>query len=96
MKLKTLAKIEKVIKMVFFVVLIPFVILLLVSSAIRWIIAKTGDWIADLEINIDNRLLRCSDEVKNGIINNKDVIRTYSASLALKHFIKEKQEEKEL
>ena len=89
MKLRTLAKIESVIKIVLVVAVLPFwivgVILYYISAPFNMIMDKLGV----LSQYIGNRLLRCSDEVKNGTIRNDYCIRNYTASYALEIYNKE-------
>ena len=90
MKLKHLSRIEKTIGIILVVVALPFFIV----CHILGLIARPFSWVVE-EISIfakwmGNRLLRCSDEVKDGTIKYQYCIRTYTASFAwelLKHKI---------
>ena len=96
MKLRTLVKIEFVIRVVLFLVFIPFIIIELILTIIREPFSKVTDSIISFNRYIGNKLLRCSDEVKNGVIKNNMIIRTYSASFALKQLNIEKKEESKI
>ena len=89
MKLRTLAKIEFVIRMVLVIVAFPFWMVGVILSCILAPFTMVAGRLDILAKYIGNRLLRCSDEVKNGAIRNQDCIRNYTASLALKNYSKE-------
>lgn len=73
MKLKTLSKIEKVFDVInMLVLLIPIllgIILGYVCDGLEWLCDKL-----DFRLEVGNKLLKMSDEVKNGTIKNKDFI----------------------
>ena len=80
MKLKHLSRIEKTIRIILVVVALPFSIV----CHILGLIARPFSWVVE-EISIfakwmGNKLLRCSDEVKDGTIKNQYCIRAYTAS----------------
>lgn len=84
MKLRHLSRIEKTIRIILVVVALPFSIVChildLISRPFSWVveeIAIFGKWMG-------NKLLRCSDEVKDGTIKNQYCIREYTASFAWK------------
>ena len=84
MKLKHLSIIEKTIRVILLVVALPFAIICrildLISYPFNWVIEE----ISILTQWIGNRLLRCSDEVKDGTIKNEYCIRAYTAFFAWK------------
>lgn len=84
MKLKHLSRIEKTIRIILMVVALPFFIV----CRIFYIMLSPFDWvvgeIAIFEKWMGNKLLRCSDEVKDGTIKNQYCIRAYTASFAWK------------
>lgn len=73
MKLKTLSKIEMAFDILnVIVILVPViigVILGYVCDALEWFVDKL-----DFRLEVGNKLLKMSDEVKNGTIKNKDFI----------------------
>lgn len=73
MKLKTLSKIEMAFDILnAMVILLPFilgVILVYARDALEWLVDKL-----DFRLEVGNKLLKMSDEVKNGTIKNKDFI----------------------
>lgn len=73
MKLKTLTKIEMAFDVLnVMVILLPFifgVILGYARDALEWLVDKL-----DFRLEVGNKLLKMSDEVKNGTIKNKDFI----------------------
>lgn len=95
MKLKTATKIEIAIKWLTGFLLFPLALVLglftLVCKGIDWIFG-----IRNLFCNsIGNKLLRTSDEVKNGKIKNRDAIEQFTAMVAYKKLLREEKEEKE-
>lgn len=72
MKLKTLSKIEMAFDILnVMVILLPVilgVILGYACDALEWLVDKL-----DFRLEVGNKLLKMSDEVKNGTIKNKDV-----------------------
>ena len=84
MKLKTLAKIEYIIRMVLILLAFPFWIIEMILITIRIPFSKVTNKLAILANCIGNRLLRCSNEVKNQTIKNEYCIRNYTARFALK------------
>ena len=81
MKLKTLSKIETLFDILnVIVILLPItlgVIFGYACDAIEWLIDKL-----DYRLEVGNKLLKMSDEVKNGIIKNEDFIRGGCAKTA--------------
>lgn len=73
MKLKTLSKIEKVFDVInMLVLLVPIllgIILGYVCDGLEWLVDKL-----DFRLKVGNKLLKMSEEVKNGTIKNKDFI----------------------
>ena len=73
MKLKTLSKIERAFDILnAMVILLPVilgVILVYARDALEWLVDKL-----DFRLEVGNKLLKMSDEVKNGTIKNKDFI----------------------
>ena len=66
MKLKTLSKIEMVFDILnVMVILLPIIFVII----FRWLVDKL-----DFRFEVGNKLLKMSDEVKNGTIKNKDFI----------------------
>lgn len=84
MKLKKLAKIQLVMDVVLYIMSIPF----LICHLLLFYGNKPFEFVLDYFIGIrekfGNFLLRRSDEVKNGLIKNTHVIRSYTARFALK------------
>lgn len=89
MKLRTLAKIEFVIKVILVIVAFPFWFVGAILSCINAPFTMVTDKLVILVQYIGNRLLRCSDEVKNGTIRNQYCIRKYTASFAWKELKRE-------
>ena len=73
MKLKTLSKIEKVFDVInMLVLLVPIllgIILGYVCDGLKWLCYKL-----DFRLEVGNKLLKISNEVKNGTIKNQDFI----------------------
>ena len=73
MKLKTLSKIERVFDVInMLVLLVPIllgIILGYVCDGLEWLVDKL-----DFRLEIGNKLLKMSNEVKNGTIKNQDFI----------------------
>ena len=73
MKLKTLSKIEIAFDIInVMVILLPFIlraILGYAGNAIEWFVDKL-----DFRLEVGNKLLKMSDEVKNGTIKNQEFI----------------------
>jgi hypothetical protein len=84
MKLKTLAKIQLVFSTFnWLVILPPFLIGVIfgwLRGACEWLVD-----ILDYRIVVGNKLLKASDEVKNGKIKNKEFIGDSSAWVAYKY-----------
>ncbi len=84
MKLKHLTRIETTIRIILMVIAIPFSIvghiLNYISRPFSWAVEELAifsEWVG-------NKLLRCSDEVKDGTIKNQYCIREYTASFVWK------------
>ena len=80
MKLKKLVQIEKTIEVIIMILAFP---LFFVARLLEWI-AFPFKWIGEkllvLKFVAGNKLLKISDEVKNGVIKNTDYIR-YGTSI---------------
>lgn len=83
MKLKKLAKIERFIDLTTGFVVLPFGIL---SLIVNTLIVNPIEWIYDKKISLmykfGNTMLKHSDEVKNGLFKNKDMINSYNCQRA--------------
>ena len=83
MKLKKLAKIERVIDLTTGFLLLPFGLLALIVNTL---IANPIEWLYDkkesLMWKLGNTMLKHSDEVKNGLFKNKDMIKTFTCCRA--------------
>lgn len=95
MKLKTLSKIEMAFDILnVMVILLPFIL--------RAILGYAGDaleWLADkldFRLEIGNKLLKMSDEVKNGTIKNQDFIEDGRAITGYKILKYEQRKENKL
>ena len=82
MKLKTASKIQKALWLTIWFLMLPFSIVgILIDS-----LTKPFKWVLEeldfLRFRIGNRLLRMSDEVKDGTIQNEYFIRNLTASEA--------------
>lgn len=84
MKLKHLSRIETTIRLILVVVVLPFSIVChildMISRPFRWVIEE----IAIFMEFFGNKLLQCSDEVKDGTIKNQYYIRESTASFVWK------------
>ena len=91
MKLKTASKIQKVLWLTIWFLMLPFSIVgILIDSLVKpfkWVLEELDS----LRFRIGNRLLRMSDEVKDGTIQNEYFIRNFTASEAYIHLKKEQQ-----
>lgn len=82
MKLKTASKIQKALWLTIWFLMLPFSIVgILIDS-----LTKPFKWVLEeldfLRFRIGNRLLRMSDEVKDGTIQNEYFIRNLTATEA--------------
>ena len=84
MKLKNLAKIQFVTQGILFLIALPFILISLILECISYPFAKVNDYLVDVDLKTGNKLLRISDEVKDGTIKNDYCIRNYTAVLAMK------------
>lgn len=89
MKLKNLAKIEFVTQGILFLIALPFILISLILECISYPFAKVNDYLVDVNLKTGNKLLRISDEVKDGTIKNDYCIRNYTAILAMKELKRE-------
>jgi hypothetical protein len=80
MKLKHLSKIETTIRMIIIIIAIPFAIVCRIFDMIKYPFSWVVKEFAIFSEWVGNKLLRCSDEVKDGTIKNQDCIRKYTAS----------------
>lgn len=82
MKLKTASKIQEPLWMTISLLMLPFVIVdnLIdnLAKPIKWAVEELDF----LRFRIGNKLLRMSDEVKDGTIQNENLIRRITASEA--------------
>ena len=80
MRLKKLAIFNKYINILFWLLMLPFATLGLLTD---WVVVKPLRWILDeldwLRWMIGNRLLKMSDEVQTGFIKNQSMIKQYTA-----------------
>ncbi len=84
MKLKNLAKIQFVIKRILLLIALPFILISLILECINYPFIQVYKYLQSLAIKTGNKLLRMSDEVKDGTIQNDYCIRNYTAILAMK------------
>lgn len=88
MKLKNLAKIQFVIRGILWLIALPFILISLILECINYPIVQIYKNLQSLAIKIGNKLLRMSDEVKDGTIKNDYCIRNYTAIFAMKELKK--------
>lgn len=95
MKLKTLSKIEMAFDIInAMVILLPVilgVILEYVCDALEWVVDKL-----DFRLEVGNKLLKMSNEVKNGAIKNQDFIEDGRAITGYKILKYEQRKENKL
>lgn len=84
MKLKNLAKIEFVIKWILIFIALPFILIYLILNCINYPFTQIIEYLTDVNLKTGNKLLRMSDEVKDGTIQNDYCIRNYTAIFAMK------------
>ena len=82
MKLKHLSIIDTAIRFILIVIAIPFSIVCHILDYISYPFRLVVEEIGIFSKWMGNKLLRCSDEVKYGIIKNQHYIREYTASFA--------------
>ena len=91
MKLKTASKIQKALWLTIWFLMLPFSIVgILINSLVKpfkWVLEELDS----LRFRIGNRLLRMSDEVKDGTIQNEYFIRNLTATDAYISLKKEQQ-----
>lgn len=80
MKLKTASKIQKVLWLTIWLLMLPFSIVgILIDSLVKpfkWVLEELDS----LRFRIGNKLLLMSDEVKDGTIKNEYFIRNFTAT----------------
>jgi hypothetical protein len=95
MKLKTASKIQKALWLTIWLLMLPFSIVgIFIDSLVkpfRWVLEELDF----LRFRIGNKLLRMSDEVKGGTIQNKYVIRNFTATEAYLRLKIEQQQQKQ-
>lgn len=84
MKLKNLAKIQFVISCILFLIALPFILIGLILKCINYPFVQVSEYLTELPLKIGNKLLRMSNEVKDGTIKNDYCIRNYTAIFAMK------------
>lgn len=84
MRLKNLAKIQFVISRILFLIALPFMLISLILKCIDYPLVQVYEYLTNLSLKIGNKLLRMSDEVKDGTIKNDYCIRNYTAIFAMK------------
>ena len=82
MKLKHLSRIETTIRFILTVIALPFGIVCRIFDMIKRPFSWVLEELALFSYWVGNKLLRCSDEVKDGTIKNQHCIRAYTASFA--------------
>lgn len=82
MNLKTANKIQKALWLTIWLLMLPFSIVGIIIDSLT----KPFKWVLEeldyLRFRIGNKLLRMTDEVKDGTIKNEDLIRRITASEA--------------
>ena len=80
MKLKTASKIQKALWLTIWFLMLPFSIVgIFINSLVKpfkWVLEELNF----LRFRIGNRLLRVSDEVKDGTIKNEYFVRNFTAT----------------
>lgn len=89
MKLKNLAKIQFIIICILFLVALPFILISLILECINYPFVQFYKHLQSLAKQIGNKLLRMSNEVKDGTIKNDYCIRNYTAISAMKELKRE-------
>lgn len=84
MKLEHLSKIDATIRIILIVIAIPFSIVSHIFDMIKRPFSWVVEELALFSSWVGNKLLRCSDEVKDGTIKNQRFIREYTASFTYK------------
>ena len=94
MKLKTASKIQKALWLTIWLLMLPFSIVGIFIDSLT----KPFKWVVEeldfLRFRIGNKLLRISDEVKDGTIKNEHVIHNFTASEAYIRLKAEQQQSK--
>ena len=94
MKLKAASKIQKALWLTIWFLMLPFsivgILIETMTKPFKWMLEELDS----LRFRIGNRLLRMSDEVKDGTIKNECFIRTFTASKAYIR-LKEEQQSKQ-
>ena len=80
MKLKYLSRIEGIIRFILTVIALPFGIVCRIFDMIKRPFSWVLEELALFNYWVGNKLLRCSNEVKDGTIKNQHCIRAYTAS----------------
>ena len=84
MKLEHLSKIDATIRIILIVIAIPFSIVSHIFDMIKRPFSWVVEELALFSSWVGNKLLRCSDEVKDGTIKNQCFIREHTASFTYK------------
>lgn len=88
MDLKRLSNLEIILFTIIDTILIPLYLTYFLINALYKMFRYLIDKVIALKWFIGNKLLKSSDEVKNGIIRNKSYIESCTASNTYKHYIK--------
>ena len=84
MKLKTATKIQKAADITLWVAMLPFgicsIAIAILTIPFEWVVG----WFHDVRFRIGNRLLKISDEAKDGTIKNDYCLRNFTAKDAYK------------
>jgi hypothetical protein len=89
MTLKSLSKIEFLCNVVIGIIMFPFVVIEIILQILEIPFSYVKDGLVVIRQIVGNRLLKMSDEVKEGKIKNDYCLRVYTARFALKELNRE-------
>lgn len=95
MTLNTARKIEAVVVWIWYIILMPFVIMAVIIELIKMLLDKIIGWRDWVALRIGNKLMHMSDAVKDGTIKNPYCLRHYTARNAWSHLKRAKESGKE-
>lgn len=88
MNLKRLSNLQIILYTIIDIILIPLYLAYFLINVLYKIFRYPIDKVIAFKWLIGNKLLKISDEVKNGVIRNKSYIESCTASNVYEHYIK--------
>ena len=95
MKLKHLSLIELIVRIIFIAIGIPFMVTTMLLQWIQSPFVWVGYKLIEVADIIGNKLLRASDEVKNGTVKDEYLIKSHTAIEVKRLLLWEQRQKKE-